>query len=96
MVLAKDRDLRIDRLRIHGTKGFLTSGAEYNQAGPMSYCVSAGGEERTVTVDAPQNYSLEIEQFSRCIAENEAQHVSNAFSLKIASVTDRILASIGY
>ena len=48
------------------------------------------------TVTAPNNYALESEQLSRCILFGEKPHVSKAFSLMTARVTDRVLNAAGY
>ena len=87
---------RMDRLYIGGTLGSIASSVEFNQCGELSYTVTRNGERETKTVHAPQNYSLEVEQLSRCILFGEKPHVSREFSLKVARVTDRILSRIGY
>ena len=51
-------------------------------------------EKRTVQV--PQNYRLEVEQFDRCITEGEVPGVSEEFSVASVRIIDRILVSIGY
>lgn len=96
MVLATEQDFRVDRMLIHGTKGFIDCGAEFNQAGDIRYTVYADGKETVKTVFAPHNYKLEVEQLGRCISDGETPLVSNAFSLKNAGVLDRILKEIGY
>ena len=48
------------------------------------------------TIEVPQNYRLEIEEFGRCIAENEMPVVTEEFSVKNARLVDRILKEIGY
>ena len=96
MVLPTDQDKRLDRLQIHGTKGVLRSDAEFNQAGRLSYQVVTGDETVTRYVDAPQNYSLEVAQLGRCIADGEQPHVSADFTLANARTLDRVLAAIGY
>lgn len=96
MVLATDEGRRLDRLQIHGTKGVLRTDAEYNQAGRLSYQIVADGESVTRTVDVPQNYSLEVMQLGRCIADGEAPLVSADFTLATARTLDKVLAAIGY
>ena len=51
---------------------------------------------REITVTAPDNYMLEIEQFGRCITDSENPRVTHEFSLCNARVMDRILKEIGY
>ena len=87
---------RLDRFRICGTLGEIVSPVEFNQCGEIPYTIIRNGERETKTVTAPNNYALEVEQLSRCILTGEAPHVSEAFSLRVARVTDRILEQIGY
>lgn len=96
MILGKNTDDRFDRLYIHGSKGYITSGVEYNQEGELSYTIHTdeGVTERKMT--APQNYSLEVEQLGRCILEGEKPHVTAEFSLKNAELIHRALKEAGY
>jgi len=96
MVLATDRDYRIDRLQIHGTKGSIRSDVKFNECGELSYRVWAEGKETVKTVAAPHNYRLEVEQLGRCILEGEAPLVSREFSLRNSRVLQEILEKIGY
>jgi len=89
-------DGRMDRLYIGGTKGEIESTTEFNQCGETYYTVRLNGKEQTKTVTAPNNYTLEAEQLSRCILTGEKPHISKSFSLMVARVTDRILKGIGY
>lgn len=96
MVLATDKDRRIDCLRIHGTKGDIYCGAQFNQCGELSYTLTVGEQTVVKTVSTPHNYCLEIEQLGRCITNGEAPHVSEAFTMKNARLMESILAVIGY
>lgn len=96
MVLATDKDYRIDRLQIHGTKGSIKSDVRFNQAGQLQYTLWVEGEETVKTVTAPQNYQLEVEQLGRCILEGEMPHVSGEFSVTNSKVLQAILEKIGY
>ena len=96
MVLATDKDRRIDCLRIHGTLGDITTETEFNQAGELSYCLRVGDKRLTKTVSTPQNYSLEIAQLGRCITEGETPHVSREFTKRNARVLEQVLDKIGY
>lgn len=96
MILATDEDKRIDRLHIHGTKGFIHADAQFNQCGELEYTVNANGTETVHTVSTPHNYKLEVEQLGRCITDGEMPHVSNAFTCKNAKVLEAILEQIGY
>ena len=87
---------RLDRFRIHGTKGLIVSPVEFNQCGEIPYTVIRNGIPETKTVSIRNNYTLEVEQFGRCVRGLEKPHVSKEFSLLAARVTDRILAEIGY
>jgi len=97
MVLPKGGDVqRLDRVRIYGTKGFIKSETQFNQAGEVGYTVCANGEATFKKIFAPQNYKLEVEQLGRCITDGETPHVSEAFSLQNARTLDRILEKMGY
>jgi len=96
MIFPAGSDARKDRLYIHGSKGFIDSAVEYNQAGELSYTVRTGDKELLRTVKAEQNYTLEVEQLGRCIENGEKPHVSPEFSVKNAGLMDRIFAEIGY
>ena len=96
MVLATDKDYRIDRLQIHGTKGCIKSEVQFNQCGELRYSLWLDGQETVKTVTAPQNYRLEVEQLGRCILNGEKPHVSKEFSVANSRVLHRILEKIGY
>jgi predicted dehydrogenase len=96
MVLATDKDRRIDCLRIHGTKGDIRCDAQFNQCGELAYTLTVGDEQCVKTVSTPHNYKLEVEQLGRCITEGEQPHVSEAFSMKNARLLQKILSIIGY
>ena len=57
---------------------------------------TGAGQEEVKTVEVPQNYRLEVEQFGRCIDENEIPAVTEEFSLKNVRLVERILEEIGY
>ncbi|MCR4625591.1 MAG: Gfo/Idh/MocA family oxidoreductase [Lachnospiraceae bacterium] len=96
MILGENSNSRFDRLYIHGTKGSIRSDVEYNQAGEVSYKIftNDGVIERKISV--PQNYSLEIENMSRCILYGDKLHVTPDFSIKNAELIDKVLKEIGY
>lgn len=96
MILGVNTDARFDRLYIHGSKGFIKSDVEYNQEGELSYCVATKDGINRKTVSVPNNYSLEIEQFGRCILDNEKPYVTEEFSIKNAGLIDSVLSEIGY
>ena len=96
MILATDKDYRIDRLRIHGTKGSIRSDVRFNQEGQLQYIVWTEAGETVKTVFAPQNYRLEVEQLGRCIQNGEKIHVSKEFSLANSRLLRTILEKIGY
>ena len=96
MILATDKDYRIDRLQIHGTKGCIKSGVRFNQAGDLQYTVQTEAGETVKTVHAPQNYRLEVEQLGRCILDGEKIHVSRDFSVMNSRLLQQILEKIGY
>ncbi len=97
MILGEESNFRFDRLYIHGTKGSIRSDVEYNREGDVGYKIYTSEDgiiERRIHV--PQNYALEIEQFSRCILFGEVPHISPEFSIKNAELMDKILERIGY
>ena len=98
MTLATNQDRRLDCLEIDGTKGSITGTKfSFNGDGELSYMIrTAEGQEEVKTVEVPQNYRLEVEQFGRCIDENEIPAVTEEFSLKNARLVERILEEIGY
>jgi hypothetical protein len=51
---------------------------------------------KTVRLFIAYNYSLEIENLSRCILYGEKPHITPAFSIRNAELIDRILGEIGY
>ena len=87
---------RQDRFCAFGSEGQIISPVEFNECGEIPYTIIRNGVAETKTVSAPNNYSLETEQLSRCILYGEKPHVSKEFSLMTARVTDRILNAIGY
>ena len=96
MMLGKEKDSRIDRLYIQGSKGYIKSAVEYNQSGELSYTICIDGREIQRTVIARQNYCLEIEQMGKCIEKDEKPLVSAEFSMKNAVLLDEVLKAIGY
>ena len=88
---------RFSNFRVMGDAAWIDAPIEYNACGAQSFTLRrADGTSETVTVDCPNNYTLEIEQFGRVIAENEAPLVTEEFSLGVARTVDRALAQIGY
>lgn len=96
MIFGKERNSRMDRLYIHGSKGYIKSNVEFNQHGDLSYTVCVDGVEEVKTVHVKQNYQLEVEQLGRCTLDKEKQHVTPEFSVKNAEAIDMMLEAIGY
>lgn len=96
MNLETEMDRRMDRLYIHGSKGYIRSSVEYNEAGDLSYEICIDGVKSMKTVSVPQNYRLEVEQLGRCILNGEAPKVSADFSAKNADIIDKVIEAIGY
>lgn len=96
MILGKNTNARVDRLYIHGTKGFIKSDVEYNQSGKLCYQIvtNSGVVERCI--DVPQNYSLETEQLGKCILEGAKPFIPQEFSLKNAILMDAVFKETGY
>lgn len=96
MVLATDKDRRIDCLRIHGTLGDIRTDARFNQSGELTYTLTVGDETDVKTVSTPHNYRLEVEQLGRCITDGEQPHVTESFTMQNARLMEKILNIIGY
>ena len=96
MVLATEKDRRIDCLRIHGTLGDIRTDARFNQAGELSYTLTVGEESVVKTVATPHNYMLEVEQLGRCITDGELPFISETFTVINARLMEKILDLIGY
>jgi len=96
MIFDPSQDARRDRLYVHGSKGTIVSEVEFNQSGRLTYTIKTGNKEYHPTIDAGQNYMLEIEQLGRCIENGEARHVTPEFSLRNAELLDEILSRMGY
>ena len=96
MVLKTEADRRLDQLRIEGTDGSIRSTGEFNGCGAMKYTLIKNGTSEEKTVMTPQNYSLEIEQFGRCITDGEEPHVTAEFSVLNLKTIEKILGLIGY
>ena len=96
MVLATEKDKRIDRLQLHGEDGKIICHFQFNQQGDLSFSVTTD-EGRTVReVPTPNNYMLEVENMSLCAMGKAKPHVTKEFSLKNAKLLTQILDAIGY
>lgn len=87
---------RLDRMIFHGNKGRIVTDAEYNQAGTLRYSLRTENGEEVKTVEAPQNYSLEVEQLSRCVLGEAVPYVTNEFTMMNARTIDKVLAAMHY
>ena len=96
MILGDNSNSRFDRLYIHGTKGSIRSEVEYNQAGNLSYRIFTADGTVERKIDVPQNYSLELDQLSRCVLFGEKPIITSEFSIKNAELIDSVLKDIGY
>ena len=96
MILGKNTNARYDRLYVHGSKGFIKSDVEFNQAGELSYRVFTADGVTDRTVSVPQNYSLEIENMGNCILSGESLQVTPEFSIRNAELMDRVFTEIGW
>lgn len=96
MLLSTNKDYRIDRLIIHGTKGCIKSDVQFNQCGSLQYRVWVEGVETVKAVETPHNYRLEAEQLGRCIRLGEKPHITEEFSIANSKVLEAILQEIGY
>lgn len=79
---------------IVGTKGLIHVPVRFNFKGQAPLIIRNGEQSETLTIDCPDNYKLEIEQFGRCIRGDETPYVDFASSLGNAQVIDQILTQI--
>lgn len=86
----------ICRFQIYGSLGSITASVAYNQPGDLAYTITLPEGTETKTVNARNNYFLEVEQLGRCILNGESPLVSREFSLLNARVMDRIIKDMGY
>lgn len=96
MVLATDKDRRIDRFEVHGSEGYVRSRTKFNEEGQVNYIVRTETEQKAVTVTAPNNYVLEIEHVGRYFLSGGEPPVPKALSLGVARVVGQVLSQIGY
>ena len=96
MCLNREPFERIDRFRIHGTKGCIVSDEEFNGCGRLTFTVETPAGKTVKTVFTPDNYSLEVAQLGRCILDGEKPWVSEEFSAANGRVMGKILESIHY
>ncbi|MBQ2609669.1 MAG: Gfo/Idh/MocA family oxidoreductase [Butyrivibrio sp.] len=96
MILGKEKPARLDRLYIHGSNGHIISDVEYNQQGDVSYKIFTQGKEIERKVSIPQNYFLEIQQMSKCVAGEAVPFITPEFSMSNAKLMDMVLKEIGY
>lgn len=89
-------DARYDDLYVHGTLGYIRSSVEFNQEGRLEYTIVSEGKELRRSVEARQNYSLEIEQLNSCIVNEEEPLVTEEFSVRNASLMDALKKDMGY
>ena len=87
---------RGDRYFIYGTEGIIEAPVPFNEEGELKFHILKDGKKEKVKVTARDNYTLEVEQFGRCILHGEELHVSNEFSIKNASAMDKVLVGMGY
>lgn len=84
---------------VMGTKGVLRVPVGFNSKGTLKITLHLGAkseEVKEITLEAPDNYMLEVEQFGRVITEDELPVVDETESLGNARVIDDILKQIGY
>ena len=96
MVLATGKSKRYDRLEIQGTKGAIhTRDFEYNKEGEITYEIELfSGERIEKKVEIPDNYMLEVENFSRAILCLEPQAVTREFSIANARMLDSVFSAV--
>lgn len=96
MFFGRERNSRMDRLYIHGTKGSIKSDVEFNQAGKLTYVIDIDGHKVRKTINAKHNYALEVEDLGKTILTGAPLIVSPEFSVKNAEAMDLVLEAMGY
>lgn len=96
MVLPTDKDCRIDRFEVQGSGGHIRSRTQFNEEGEVSYTICTDAGEKTVTIQAPDNYVSEIERVGRYFLDGGASPVPRELSLNVARVIGEVLEQIGY
>ena len=96
MILGRDTDFRYDNLYIRGTKGCIRSEVRFNQDGDACYRILTPQGEIEKSLSMRNNYTLEVEQFGRCILNGEKPFITPEFSLKNAELLERVLKEAGY
>ena len=96
MILDMTSNSRFDRLYVHGSKGSIRSEVEYNQEGTLSYRIFKGEEVITRTVEAPSNYSLEVQDMCNAINGVSNPRITPEFSLRNMKLIEDVLHKIGY
>lgn len=96
MIFGENTNARFDRLYIHGTKGTIRSDVEYNQEGNLSFQIFTEDGIIERKIEVPNNYSLEVQQLSQCILTGEKPYITADFSIKNASLIDKVLEDINY
>ncbi len=95
MNLGVNTNSRYDRLFIHGDKGSIRSEVEYNQEGTIRYTIYSDGKEIVKTVEAPNNYAMEVENMNDCVKGTGMAHIPGDFSVINARIIDEVLKKIG-
>lgn len=98
MVLETEKNASLDRFQIHGSKGAVTSvDFAFNAPGTLAYRLRTfDGEDVVRKVEVPNNYCLEVEQFGRCVRNEETPYLTEEFSVTLADTVDKVLGQIGY
>ena len=89
-------DTRGDRFFVYGTKGKIEVPIQFNEKGVKEIYIFKNDKKETVTINIPNNYMLETEQFGRVIENGEKPLVSAEFSKNNAKILDKLLSEIGY
>lgn len=80
--------------RIVGETGIIEVDVTFNARGELNIKVIKGDSTEVITVSTPNNYMLEVEQFGRCILEEETPLLSLDDSYGNAIVIDKVLEQI--
>lgn len=82
------------KYKVVGEKGSIEVPNIYNAKGEVQIIINKAGTSEIITLNCPDNYMLEVEQFGRCILNGEQPLLSLKDSYDNAKLIDRILMQI--
>ena len=87
--------------RVIGEEGIIEATDGFNAKGDLTITIKKdddffvrGINYKSIVVDSPDNYMLEIEQFGRCVLEGEAPLITQRDSYYNAVIVDQVLTDV--